>query len=126
MRILYDSKLLAHKDPFGTLIPGQKCKLTIHIPASVQATQVVCLVSGEDGQLCQEFPLATRRKKGLYELFSGEMVLQERGLYFYYFRITNKSGSFRLFKQGDDTNMEEGDLWQVSVIPEDFTTPDWA
>ena len=40
MRILYDSKLLAHKDPFGTLTPGQKCKINIHIPASVQTTAV--------------------------------------------------------------------------------------
>ena len=58
--------------------------------------------------------------------FSGEIVLEERGLYFYYFLITNKSGTFRLFKQGDDTNMEAGEMWQVSVIPADFTTPDWA
>ena len=49
MRILYDSKLLAHKDPFGTLTPGQKCKLSIKIPAAVQATQVICLVQREDG-----------------------------------------------------------------------------
>ena len=40
MRILFDSKLLMHKDPFGTLAPDQKCTLNIHIPASVQATAV--------------------------------------------------------------------------------------
>ena len=50
MRILYDSKLLAHKDPFGTLTPGQKCKLTIHVPSAVQATRVVCLVQRENGE----------------------------------------------------------------------------
>ena len=126
MRILYDSKMLAHKDPFGTLTPGQKCKLTIHIPSSVQATRVTCLVQEENGAPCGEFILDYRMKKGPYEIFTGEIALEERGLYFYYFNITNKSGSFRLFKQGDDTNMEEGGLWQVSVIPEDFTTPDWA
>ena len=49
MRILYDSKLLAHKDPFGTLTPGQKWKLTIHIPSAVQATQVTCLMERENG-----------------------------------------------------------------------------
>ena len=40
MRILFDSKQLMHKDPFGTLVPDQKCTLNIHIPASVQATAV--------------------------------------------------------------------------------------
>ena len=47
-------------------------------------------------------------------------------LFFYYFLIDTQGGSFRLFKQGDDTNMEAGDLWQLSCIPADFTTPDWA
>ena len=97
MRILYDSKLLAHKDPFGTLIPNQKCKLTIHIPSTVQATKVVCLVQRENGETCGEFVLNYRMKKGQYEMFTGEMVLSERGLYFYYFHITNTHGSFRLF-----------------------------
>ena len=31
MRILYDSKLLAHKDPFGTLTPGQSCKVSVSV-----------------------------------------------------------------------------------------------
>ena len=126
MRILYDSKLLAHKDPFGTLTPGQRCKLTIHVPSAVQATRVVCLVQRENGEPYGEFTLKLRMKKGPYEIFSGEFTLEERGLYFYYFHVIQKNGGFRLFKQGDDTNMEEGDLWQVSVIPDDFTTPDWA
>ena len=126
MRILYDSKLLAHKDPFGTLIPGQKCKLSIHVPSTVQATQVVCLVQREDGTPYGEYILKCRSKKGPYELFTGNVTIKERGLYFYYFQVIQKNGSFRLFKQGDDTNMEEGDLWQVSVVPKDFTTPDWA
>ena len=126
MRILYDSKLLAHKDPFGTLTPGKSCKLSIHIPSSVQATEVACLVRREDGEAYAEFPLELRMKKGPYEIFTGELVLDDRGLYFYYFNITHKQGSFRLFKQGDDTNMEAGEEWQVSCIPEDFTTPDWA
>ena len=64
MRILYDSKLLAHKDPFGTLVPGQKCKLSIHIPVAVQASKVVCHVQREDGEPCGEFILSYRMKKG--------------------------------------------------------------
>ncbi len=126
MRILYDSKLLAHKDPFGTLTPGQKCKLNIHIPVSVQTTKVVCSLNREDGQGDSVFPLEYRMKRGSYEIWSGDITIAEPGLYFYYFIVTTKNGSFRLFKQGDDTNMEAGDLWQVSCIPADFTTPDWA
>ena len=31
MRILYDSKNLKHKTPFGTLKPDEKCTMTIYI-----------------------------------------------------------------------------------------------
>ena len=65
-------------------------------------------------------------KKGPYDIFQGKFSIPHTGLYFYYFYITTRTGSFRLFKTGDDTNMEAGDLWQVSCVPADFTTPDWA
>jgi len=44
MRILYDSKKRIHKDPFGTLTPDEICTLNIHIPASVGAVKVECVI----------------------------------------------------------------------------------
>ncbi|MGM9660340.1 MAG: glycoside hydrolase family 13 protein [Faecousia sp.] len=127
MRILYDSKLPQFKTPFGTLIPGQRCALHIHIPCNVQATTVTCLLKYEDGKTCaQDIPLFLQERKGAYEVWGGEFSIPHTGLYFYYFYIDTPSGGFRLFKQGDDANMEAGDLWQVSCVPADFTTPDWA
>ncbi len=126
MRILYDSKLLTHKDPFGTLNPGQSCKLNIHIPVAVQTTQVICHFTYEDGSAAFQIPLSLRMRKDAYEIYSGEFTLESTGLYFYYFQVIHNSGSFRLFKVDDDANMEDGDLWQVSCVPKDFTTPDWA
>ena len=126
MRILYDSKQLIYKTPFGTLVPGQKCTLHIHIPASVQATEVSCILSYADGDVVQCIALHSEMFRGPYQIFSGEFSIYHTGLYFYYFYINTPNGGFRLFKQGDDTNMEAGDLWQVSCIPADFKTPDWA
>ena len=126
MRILFDSKQSQFKTPFGTLTPGELCTLNIHIPASVQATSVTCLLSYENGAAAQDIPLTYKMKRGSYDIFQGKFAIPDPGLYFYYFRIDTRNGSFRLFKEGDDTNMEAGDLWQVSCVPADFTTPDWA
>ncbi len=126
MRILYDSKLLQHKTPFGTLVPDQICTLTIHIPSSVQANTVICDIDHEDGSHAMNVNLEYKMKKGPYDIFQGKFSFKEVGLYFYFFHITNREGTFRLYKQGDETNMEDGDLWQVSCIPADFKTPDWA
>ena len=126
MRILFDSKKTGFKDPFGTLVPEQSCKLNILIPVSVRTSAVRCVLCREDGSELSQLPLCKADTQNLYERWSGSISFAEPGLYFYYFRITGHTGTFRLFKQGDDTNMEAGDLWQVSCIPEDFTTPDWA
>ena len=127
MRILYDSKLSQFKEPFGTLTPGQACRLHIHIPQAVQATVVKCLMQYEDGRTtAQEFFFSKEGTEGPYEIWQADFSIPQEGLYFYYFYIDTPSGGFRLFKQGDDTNMEAGALWQISCVPADFHTPDWA
>ena len=126
MRILFDSKNPIFKTPFGTLTPRQECTLHLHIPLSVQASKVFCIISHQDGALYRETAMVCTQSDGDYAVFTGIFSLDTPGLYFYYFHITGATGAFRLFKQGDMTNMEAGDLWQVSCIPEDFTTPDWA
>ena len=126
MRILYDSKQSQFKTPFGTLVPDQECTLHIHIPATVQATGVTCELLYDDHSPAQSVRMDFEIKKGVYEVFQGKFSIAHPALYFYFFRVHTRQGDFRLFKQGDDTNMEAGDLWQVSCVPADFHTPDWA
>ena len=127
MRILYDSKLPQYKTPFGTLTPGQVCTVHIHIPCAVGTTAVTLLLKYEDGKTgAQDIPLEKQSVKGAYEVWGGNFSIPHTGLYFYYFYVHKPDGGFRLFKQGDDTNMEAGSLWQVSCVPADFHTPDWA
>ena len=126
MRILFDSKQPQFKTPFGTLTPNETCTLHIHVPASVQATKVTMNLQYQDGSAAQSCEMTFLEKKGLYDIFRGEFSIPNCGLYFYYFYIHKNDGGFRLFKQGDDTNMEAGTLWQVSCVPSDFHTPEWA
>ena len=126
MRILYDSRQTLYKEPFGTLTPGQECTLNMHVPASVRATSVTCELLYDDQSPAQAIKMEKTGQKGAYEIFRGKFAIEHPALYFYFFRVHTPEGSFRLFKQGDDTNMEAGDLWQVSCVPGDFTTPEWA
>ena len=126
MRILYDSKQPQYKSPFGTLTPGQECTLSIHVPMTVQATSVTCELLYDDKSPAQSFSMELDAKKGAYDIFRGKFSIPFPALYFYFFRVHTRQGDFRLFKEGDDTNMEAGDLWQISCVPADFHTPDWA
>ena len=126
MRILFDSKKEMYKTPFGCLTPEDTCTLRIDIPNSVGTTAVKICLLYQDSTPYQEVSMSFRKQEGAYDLWQGQFALPQRGLYFYYFVITGNTGTFRLFKQGNDTNMEAGDLWQVSCVPADFTTPNWA
>ena len=125
MRILFNSKDLQFKSPFGTLIPNQNCTLRVHIPISVQTTHVQCRFRSIDG-VELTVPMHLHATDAPYEHWQGQFSFSQTGLYFYYFYITTQNGGFRLFKYGDDTNMEDGDHWQVSCVPADFTVPQWA
>ena len=71
MRILYDSKQLQFKTPFGTLLPGEICTLHIHIPATVRTQKVECLICLYDGSNSMSVPLTLWKQVGPYEIFRG-------------------------------------------------------
>jgi len=126
MRILYNSRETEFKTPFGTLVPNQTCALHVHVPVTVGAEYLTCELLYEDHSAAQSVKLNLKAAKGAYHIFGGTFTLNTPALYFYYFRVHTADSCFRLFKQGDDTNMEAGDLWQVSCVPASFHTPDWA
>jgi len=87
---------------------------------------VGCLIRCDNTHEEQTVTMTATEVKGAYAVFTGSVNLANTGLYFYYFRVHKPDGSFRLFKYGDDTNMEAGSLWQLSCVPADFCVPDWA
>ena len=126
MRILFDSKSSEYKTPFGCITPGEPCDLRIKIPVTVAAKKVRIVIERENGDRYEEWSMERESTDGPYETWKGTFSIPEPGLYYYFFRIAQENNEFRLFKYGDDTNMEDGGKWQLSCIPADFSTPDWA
>lgn len=125
MRILYNSRDLQYKTPFGTARTGQSCFLRIDIPKTCAAVRVTLVAEDCDGKPYREIPFSRAGETADYVLWRTEFTL-DRGLYFYWFRVEKPDGSFRLFRQGNGTNMEAGEKWQLSFIPADFSVPDFA
>lgn len=124
MRILYNSKDTEFKSPFGTLTEGQKCKISVHIPKSCQTVGVNLIFLLEDMSEYKSVAMELSDTTDDYEIFSCAFSLDCAALYFYYFRITTKNETFSLYREGyDRTNMEAGELWQLSCIPSDFVVP---
>jgi len=126
MRILFDSRNAKYKTPFGCVSVGETCTLHIYIPASVGSREVSCCLQTQDAKPFREVPMTLHDHEDAYEIWQCSFALEEPALLFWYFRIAGNTGTFRLFKQGSDTNIEAGDMWQLTCTPRDFTTPRWA
>ncbi len=124
MRILYDSKKNNFKSPFGTLTEGEMCRISVHIPKSCETVGVQLIFLLENMDEYRIIPMERYGVNNEYEIYSCTFSLTMANLYFYYFRIATQNGDFSLYKEGyDRTNMESGELWQLSCIPSDFSVP---
>lgn len=124
LRILYNSWDTAYKRPFGTLTPNQLCEMHIAIPCDCQTKRVTLVLQYEDGRPYREFDFQPDKVEAPYEHYRLTFSLETPDLYFYWFRITTANETFRLLKQGEDTNMEAGDLWQLSCVAEEYPVPE--
>ncbi|MBE6885663.1 MAG: glycoside hydrolase family 13 protein [Ruminococcaceae bacterium] len=122
MQILYNSKNEYYKVPFGCLRQDELCTLHIKIPVSCQTESVRLCISSESG-FNMTVPFSLESTDSDYEVYVTKFSLFACDLYFYYFNITTKNESFDLFKQGDDTNIAVGDLWQLTCFDKNYDTP---
>lgn len=122
MRILFNSKNEYHKSPFGCLRQNQLCTLRIKIPISCETEKVYLCIRSESG-IELTVPFAFESAEGDYEVYSTQFSLFACDLYFYYFNVVTQNESFDLFKQGDDTNIACGDLWQITCFDKNYDTP---
>ena len=98
--------------------------MTVAIPISCQTTKVLLVIQRENGTRYREVEFSLDHVAEPYEYHRVEFALEETGLYYYYFHIYTRTGHFRLLKYGDDTNMEAGDLWQLSCVSQEYPVPE--
>lgn len=124
MRILYDSKNLKFKSPFGPIKQNESCSIAVLIPQHCKTTSVYLVLKNHELVEQQRVLMTKKEIKDSYEKYSCQFELAQTGLYFYCFYIESEISNFSLYKQNfADTNMEAGEHWQLSVIPKSFSVP---
>ncbi len=98
--------------------------MTVAIPCSCLTTEVALVLQHENGSFFREEAFALDYVEGPYEYYKASFSFSEPGLFFYYFRICTQNERFRLFRHGTDTNMEAGDLWQLSCVSDAMPVPE--
>lgn len=122
MRILYNSKNEYYKIPFGSLRQNELCTLRIKIPISCQTEKVYLCINSESG-FKMTVPFEFESNDEDYGVYNTQFSLFLCDLYFYYFHIVTKNESFDLYKQGDDTNIAIGDMWQLTCFCKNYDIP---
>lgn len=118
MNILFDSRKAEYKSVFGPLRAGQECRFCVKMPRELQTRSVTLAAQGVS------LPLHRAGDEGEYERFEGVLCLDQTGVYFYHFEIEDKNGAYKLFRRAGGTNIEAGDLWQLSILPADYDPPE--
>lgn len=117
MQIRFDSKSPDCKTPFGCLYVGQPCRLSLTLTEGEGVREVSLFLFDEAGfhLTLSLLPEGNR--------YTGAFLLPRAGLYFYHFGVKTDKTETNIYKMGDGTNENTGDLWQVSCLPPDFHTP---
>lgn len=124
MRILYDSKKIEYKTPFGALASGSECNINIKIPVSCEAGKVYICMKNDNTDEEKRFLMQYVSSSDDYDKFATVFSLDSEGLWFYHFFISTPESEFELFKYGyDDTNIGVGERWQLTCYPRDFSVP---
>ena len=87
MRILYDSKNLKFKSPFGPLKQNESCSIAVLIPQHCKTTSVYLVFKNHEFIEQKRFLMTKQGEKDLYEKYTCEFSLNQTGLYFYCFYI---------------------------------------
>ena len=127
MRILYDSKSLDYKTPFGCLKQGEVCSIRIDIPEHCRTRTIFLCIENDDKTYATRIPLSLCNRRDGYERYEGTFSLEKCDLYFYHFEIETEESSFTLWKEGrKDTNINTGESWQLTCYQKDFEiSPDF-
>ncbi len=124
MRIIFDSKKLNHKTPFGCLRTDEKCNINIHIPSSCNTQRCFLCMENREG-FYLKMPMTFYDAKDGYDYYNCVFSMDCVGLYHYWFYIETNSDKFDLYKEGIcDTNIGIGAKWQLTVFDKEYDTPE--
>ena len=126
---------LLHKTPYGATHVGGATKIKFPLDCGLQIKRVFIVlrqIFGEGGEVNGE-----SFKRELYltstvngeDIFEGEFVINDYGIYKYRFEGEYADGTLAFFGRGEDGTAIKGDWlpeWQLTVSKCDYKTPDWA
>lgn len=126
MSHLYDSWDANYKSPFGAVKKGKVCYFQIRLPKEVQPDFAPCLVLFRNGFKERFINMNYIRDEEDCKIWGCGYLAKYVGVHYYYFAYTFKGQRFYIKKTaGHIGNLNDGDLFQLTVFDEEYKTPDF-
>lgn len=123
MNVIYDSRKVEYKDPFGCVIQGQPCTIRIHISKDVSPQNVYLCVDEDNAPIC-DYKMEWEGDNETHNIFKCIVSMSRCGLYFYYFKVRANSTEYRVYNEDNQASIGSGGRWQVSYYsPEMYISP---
>ena len=129
--LYFDSQNSAYKSPFGAVTENTAVKFSIRTAADDVTQAKLVIIDKSNTAKSTVVALSKASTDGTYDMWSGTFTPTEKGLYKYYFVLSNGS---QVKAYGDDDGMlgtgEANDLgsvmdYDLNVSETGYTTPDW-
>ncbi len=126
MSHLYDSWDTSYKTPFGAIRKGKICYFSIRLPKELQPDFAPCIVLYRPGFKERFMHLHIIAEEEDCFVWGTGYIPKFTGVYYYYFAYTVGGQRFYIKKvSGHIGNINDGDLFQLTVYAEDYKTPDF-
>ncbi len=126
MSHLYDSWDSAYKSPFGAVKAGKVCHFSIRLPKEVQPDFAPCLVLFRTGFKERFLNLHFEKEEEDCNVWSTDYQPRYVGVHYYYFAYTMNRQRFYIKRtSGHIGNLNDGDLFQLTVYAENYRTPEF-
>lgn len=126
MSHLYDSWDANYKTPFGAIKKGKVCYFQIHLPKEVHPDYSPCLVLFRTGFKERFINMFLIKEEDDCMVWGCGFIPNYVGVHYYYFAYTLNRQRFYIKKTaGHIGNLNDGDLFQLTVYSEDYDTPDF-
>jgi len=126
MSHLYDSWDLNYKTPFGAVKKGKVCFFSIRLPKEVKPDFSPCVVIYRPGFKERFMHLHIISEEDDCFVWGTGYIPKYTGVHYYYFAYTVCGQRFYIKKiAGHIGNLNDGDLFQLTVYDEDYKTPEF-
>ena len=126
MSHLYDSWDLNYKTPFGAVRKGKICFFSIRLPKEIKPDFSPCVVIYRPGFKERFMHLHIIGEEDDCFVWNTGYIPKYTGVHYYYFAYTVCGQKFYIKKTaGHIGNLNDGDLFQLTVYDEEYKTPNF-